>query len=152
MLCINLENFYTRGSSLKEIPYDYFFKFKKSLIYLEEEYKFRIDVFNFLFYGKYIEYIRKSIYNEYLTFIPVLFNYPLLKTLFRLIVYTRLSKIQDHDYRSSSNVAILRKYHIYDDFEDLKVFKTQKIFSNYSNSSLLVNNFLNTNLMKFLII
>ena len=65
---IYLENFSSETNSFKNINYNFFLKSKKSLIYFEEYYKFRLDIYSFLFYGKYMEYIRKSIYNEYLTF------------------------------------------------------------------------------------
>ena len=148
---IYLENFDSETNRLKKIEYDFFFKFKKFFIYLEEDYKFRIDVFDFLFYGKYIEYIRKSIYNEYLTFTATLFDYPLLKTFFRSIIYVRLSKIQDNDLNFLSNYAILKKYHIYDDFDSIKVMRSKKILVNYSSISL-INNLVNTNLIKCLMI
>lgn len=69
---IYLENFFSETNKLKNISYNFFFKSKKSLIYFEEYYKFRLDIYSFLFYGKYMEYIRKSIYNEYLTFTRIL--------------------------------------------------------------------------------
>ena len=152
LLFIYLDHFSSEINYLKKIKYDFFFRFKKFSVYLEEEYKFRIDVFNFLFYGKYIEYIRKSIYNEYLTFAQTLFSYPLLKSFLRLIIYSRLKKMEDNNIKFSTNQAILKNYHIYDDFDEMKIFKSNSILSNSNSSSFLINNILNTNLIKYLII
>ena len=149
---IYLENFSSETNSFKNINYNFFLKSKKSLIYFEEYYKFRLDIYSFLFYGKYMEYIRKSIYNEYLTFTRNLWNYPLLKTFFRLITYTRLSKLKDSNFNFATNQAILSKYHIYDDFDIIKVEKSRYIVSNFNGSDLLISNLMNTHLFKLLTI
>jgi len=149
---IYLENFFSETNKLRNISYNFFFKSKKSLIYFEEYYKFRLDIYSFLFYGKYMEYIRKSIYNEYLTFTRILWNYPLLKTFFRLITYTRLSKLKDNNFSFATNQAILNRYHIYDDFDMVKVEKSLYTGSNSNGSDILVSDLMNTYLFKLLTI
>lgn len=132
----------TVNNKLSKININYFFKKNSNKVILYNDYKFRIDLFNFLVYGKYIEHIRKSLYNEYLTL--VLRKFPLLKSLLRLILYQRNLKLND----SKSNLSNLSLFSRFNIFDNSKVIIENNIICN--NLQNVILSLINCKLLKLI--
>jgi hypothetical protein len=81
---INLETHCDRVN-FYEMRFDYFFLDPKLDVYLYDDYFFRIDFYNFIVNREYTEYLRKFMYNEYLSATPLLYKYPLMKKFLRFL-------------------------------------------------------------------
>lgn len=134
---------------LPSISTDYFLKNKLSTIILYNEYKLSIDLLNLLIYERYIEHIRISIYNEYLTFMDIFMKYPLLKTFLRFVLYKREKKVNIF-FNNLNNSIMSSKYNIYDHDDLYNLVDNNLVYNNYKVSSSVMINIVNNNLIKYI--
>jgi hypothetical protein len=103
---------------------NYFYKKQKINIILYKNIIFKIEIYIFIFYKDYIEFIKRYKYNEYLDENPLILKYPLLKILLRNVDQSLLKMVKKKEKQFVKREDIIKNYDLY--FINIKKKEKQK--------------------------
>ena len=146
-LLIFLES-YKINKIIHKYKYNYLYKDKKITIYLYKNFKFRTEIYIYLIYRDYIEFIKRYKYNEYLDENPIIFKYPLLKILLRNIDQELLQMIKKKESEFIKREDIIKNYDMY----NLNIIKINKKYLNIWNVKYLNIFYKNEETLKLLLL
>jgi hypothetical protein len=113
---------------------NYFYKKQKINIILYKNIIFKIEIYIFIFYKDYIEFIKRYKYNEYLDENPLILKYPLLKILLRNVDQSLLKMVKKKEKQFVKREDIIKNYDLY--FINIKKKEKQKKINIINNKYL----------------
>lgn len=117
-----------------------FYKNKTLLkkIFIYREFIIKVDYTTIHIYMKYIEYFRKTKYNEYITNNKLLWNYPKLKDIL-IIKINKGILFEKYNYRAAILLKFFNIYHIISN-SDLNIDKNIRFINKFKHNQILKNN------------